>query len=246
MPPTIAEVRWILFDAVGTLLYPDPPVAEVYHAIARQFGSQLGPSEIRERFVAQLATEFSRGDTLRGPPTSESGEYQRWRRIVAAVLHDLPNAGGQPFELLWRHFAQPSSWQLFADVPRTLATLDRRGFRLGIASNFDGRLHAIVRALPELAVSQRTFVSSEIGFSKPDPRFFAAVTAQLAARPEQILLVGDDRRNDFEGAIAAGWQAVLIERELAVSGTHGESVSTLADLSGLDCLLQRTNDPARA
>jgi putative hydrolase of the HAD superfamily len=217
-------VRWILLDAVSTLMFPDPPVADVYHSIAHRFGSQLTVAEIRQRFAAAFSREF--GGLNR--PTSEAAELARWRRVVAATLCDVPEAGGQPFELLWKHFAQGSAWRLYGDAAPVLAQLSHRGYRLGIASNFDGRLHAIVRSLQPLRYCERVFVSSEIGFSKPDGRFFQTVQGMLAAQSDQILLVGDDRINDHEGALAAGWQAVLVHRD-GVAASHGH-ISALSEL----------------
>jgi putative hydrolase of the HAD superfamily len=156
---------------------------------------------------------------LERPPTTDDHERAHWQRIVSAVLCELPDAGGQPFELLWQHFAEPRSWRLYGDVEPALARLLGLGLVLGIASNFDCRLHRVVRGLGPLSACSHTFVSSEIGFSKPDPRFFAAVAARLGLLPDQILLVGDDRMNDLEGATAAGLRAVLVNRDASAAGT---------------------------
>jgi FMN phosphatase YigB (HAD superfamily) len=120
-----------------------------------------------------------------------------------------------------------------------LPALHARGYLLGIASNFDGRLHGIVRGLPDLAACERTFVSSEIGWTKPDPRFFAAVQERLAAQPHEILLVGDDWEADILGARAAGWQAAFLAREGAPKGhaalaSLDELLGLLPDLHGTD------------
>jgi len=44
------RVRWLAFDAVGTLIAPQPSVAEAYWSIGRQFGSQLALEEVGRRF----------------------------------------------------------------------------------------------------------------------------------------------------------------------------------------------------
>lgn len=207
-----SNIRWVLFDAVGTLLYADPPVAEVYHAAAQRFGSRLGVSEIRLRFGRALAAE------QRGGPTDESQERDRWRRIVKAVIDDVNDSSGELFEQLWWHFAQPQHWRLFDDVPAALAELASRGCRLGIASNFDRRLYEIISGHSSLATCEAIFVSSEVGFTKPHPRFFAAVVERLGIPPDQLLLIGDDNVNDVAPAHAAGWQAVLLDRDGALSG----------------------------
>ena len=226
-------IRWILFDAVGTLIYADPPVAEVYHAAAQPFGSRLPIETIRQRFAAALCAEQSAagchvhacvggpapqsGVHLLRPPTSEAAEHERWRRIVTRVIDDVEN-GDELFEQLWRHFAAPGHWRVYDDVPSAFYALRSRGFHVGIASNFDGRLHAIVAAHAALAACEAVFVSSEISYAKPDPRFFAHVQERLGVLPAEIVLIGDDEINDVAGATAAGWRAAYLDRGISGVG----------------------------
>jgi len=216
-------IHWILFDAVGTLIYADPPVADVYHGIGYSFGSKLNRDEICLRFPLALAAEHSVTQ-----PTSEAHERERWRRIVANVIDDVGDATNQVFEQLWQHFAQPRHWRLFDDASPALRELRRRGFRLGIASNFDARLHYIVEGMPDLAACEAVIVSSEVGYTKPDPRFFTVVQNQLGATPSQMALVGDDLVADIQGATAAGWRAILLDRSGALAKP---CIRTLAELS---------------
>jgi putative hydrolase of the HAD superfamily len=195
---------WILFDAVGTLIYPDPPVAEVYYAAGRRFGSQ---SEIEARFRLALAA----GQT--GGPTSEANERERWRRIVRQVLDDVTTQRDALFEAMWNHFAQPQHWRLYDDAAATLEPLRGCGWKLGIASNFDSRLNNIVAGHPPLRSCDAVFVSSEVGYTKPDSRFFKAIEQRLQTHPGQILLVGDDEAADVQGATSAGWRVLLLKRD---------------------------------
>jgi putative hydrolase of the HAD superfamily len=226
-----AIVRWVLFDAVGTLIYADPPASQVYHAAGQRFGSSATAVEIEQRFAQALAAEIGPETDLQRPPTSEAGEVARWRRIVAAVFLDVsPETADDLFQSLWDHFAQPRHWRVFPDVERSLATLQKSGLQLGIASNFDGRLLNIARELPELAPCSRIFVSSQLGFSKPDPRFCRAIAADLAAAPAEILLVGDDWTADIQGAAAAGWPAIWICRGGAAAGRE-RAIASLGELA---------------
>jgi len=201
-------VRWILFDAVGTLMFPDPPVAEAYFAAAARFGSQLSLAEIQKRFPIALEKGFAGRCE-----TNESLERRRWRSIVGEVLSDIPVHADAVFEQLWEHFADARHWRLFDDVGNTLDRLRGRGFRMGIASNFDGRLKNIVSGQRALGACEVVFVSSEIGYSKPDERFFLTVQQLLGVDPEQIALVGDDEVCDVQAAIAAGWRAIYLDRK---------------------------------
>jgi putative hydrolase of the HAD superfamily len=203
-----ADIRWILFDAVGTLIYPDPPVVEAYLAVARQFGSRIAVAEIRDRFAAAMQASYCGGG-----PTSEDKERKRWRQIVNSVITDVPHAIDAVFEELWQHFAQPKHWRAYDDTAPVLSDLCSRGFKIGLASNFDGRLKAIVAGHPSLASCDAVFVSTDLGYSKPDVRFFRAIEQKLGLAPVEIALVGDDEINDFQAATAAGWRAVYLDRQ---------------------------------
>jgi putative hydrolase of the HAD superfamily len=54
-------------------------------------------------------------------------------------------------------------------------------------------------------------VSAAIGFRKPATKFFEKVVAIAGCSPREVLFVGDDLENDYEGAIAAGLEAVLLD-----------------------------------
>ena len=218
------RVRAVLFDAVGTLIYPEPPVAEAYHLAAWSYGSQLTAEEIGRRF----SNAFARCDA-ECLPTSEAAERERWRKIVREVIDDVPPADEcKLFDALWSHFARPEHWRQYADVPAVWDTLANRGYAVGVASNFDGRLRGVLRGHPPLSGCQTLFVSSQVGYPKPAAEFFTAVEQRLQLLPEEILLVGDDERNDRQGARAAGWQALLLQR--GVPGDSDDCIQSLAEL----------------
>ena len=220
------KTRFVLFDAVGTLLHVHPSVAEIYLNVGQRYGSQLTTDEIRQRFDEV----FSRLHD--GGPTDESRERERWRAIVSAVLHDVSADGDAPFEDLWALFGCRQQWALFDDVAEVWSQLQSREFTLGIASNFDRRLLALCESFPPLNGAEHIFISSEIGYPKPHPEFFRRVEQSLQARPEQILLVGDSVANDVEGPRAAGWQAVHLDRKCVAAVP-----STIASLHELLNLL---------
>ncbi len=202
-------IRAIVFDAVGTLIHPDPPAAAVYADVGRRFGSRLPPAEVRVRFAQAFAGQELL-DREAGLRTSEERELQRWRTIVAQTLYDVRDREGC-FQELYEHFAQPKAWRCDPDASRVLGYLHRFEYRPSLASNFDQRLHAIRAGLPELRDIDQLIVSSEVGWRKPAPEFFAAVARTLTLPPEEIMLVGDDRVNDYDGARQAGMQAVLLD-----------------------------------
>jgi putative hydrolase of the HAD superfamily len=227
----MAAVQVVLFDAVGTLLHPEPAVAVAYHAVGRRFGSRLSPEDIEPRFRAAFARQESI-DQAAGHQTDEARERARWQAIVGEVFSDVPDPSDL-FTALWEHFAQPRHWAVYPDVAECWRRLAARGLELGLASNFDARLESICRGIEPLSACRWVFASSCIGHRKPSPTFFQAVQQSLRLPADAILLVGDDRHNDFQAARAAGWQAILLDRQSRPDSSTPHVIASLEQLPGL-------------
>jgi putative hydrolase of the HAD superfamily len=199
----------VVFDAVGTLIDPEPAAPQVYAEVGHRFGSRLTPSEIAPRFAAAFQREeaYDREQAWR---TDEAREVDRWRHIVARVLEDVADADGC-FQELFAHFARPEAWRCSMDAATTLETLARKGYLLAMASNYDQRLRSVTGGLPALRSIKHLVISSEVGWRKPSPRFFTTLCHRIGYRAEQILHVGDDAANDYEGARAVGMRACLLD-----------------------------------
>mgnify|MGYP002784707748 FL=1 len=201
-------IRAIVYDAVGTLLHVVPSVAEIYAAVGQRYGSRRSVEEVRRRFVSAYAAQ-DRIDALAEWRTDEARERQRWLDIVTEVLDDaLPPT--TCFETLWARFSHADAWRLDADAESVLRDFHARGIRQAIASNFDQRLRGILAETPIHALIDPVIISSEIGWRKPSPQFFAHVIQALDVPADEILFVGDDRVNDYEPALRAGMRATLV------------------------------------
>jgi putative hydrolase of the HAD superfamily len=227
MPYPFVSVRAVLFDAVGTLIEPEPAIASAYRQVAQRLGSRLSWEEIDDRFRLAFARQEALDREALGLRTDEQREHKRWREIVRDVLVDVVDQDAA-FEALWQHFGNPAHWRLDPDAATVWTTLEARGVVMGVASNFDRRLEAVLRGLPPLQASSRNFSSSAIGWRKPALEFFRTIEWELNLRPEQLLLVGDDVGNDFEAAKNAGWHAVLYDPQRR--SQRPERVSRLAEL----------------
>ncbi|HUY90927.1 MAG TPA: HAD-IA family hydrolase [Pirellulales bacterium] len=224
----VLTVDAVLFDAVGTLIEPDPPVASAYEAAGRRYGSALSREEVLRRFRAAFARQERLDETELMGRTDEPRERRRWQAIVGEVFDDVADSDGL-FDDLWRHFASSAHWRLCAGAADCWRTLAERGLTLGIASNFDARLEAVCQGLAPLDQCRFLFISSRlVGVRKPHPAFFAAIAERLNLPPSRILLAGDDLDNDYRAAEAAGWQSVLIDP----AGRHAveRRITSLAEL----------------
>jgi len=203
-------------DAVGTVIEPSPSVADAYQAVGLSHGLDLDRETIRRRFREAIAKYSVHAfQTLQGSDdplrTSEASELARWRAIVSFVLSPQPTQQDEVFQQLWDHFGKAKNWCLYDDVRPALNRLADEGFRLGLASNFDGRLRSIVeKYLADFEL--QLFISSEVGWVKPAQSFYQRATDALECQPNDILLIGDDWKNDVEAPWQFGWQAMYLAR----------------------------------
>jgi putative hydrolase of the HAD superfamily len=81
-----------------------------------------------------------------------------------------------------------------------------------------------------------------VGVEKPHPRIFERALSDLEAEPAGALHVGDSLRQDVEGALAVGMEALLLVRPQSAAGHRvretGEGGGDLADLSPLPQLVE--------
>ncbi len=228
MPASFSLPGIVFFDAVGTLIHPDPPAPAVYASVGRRFGSRLDEAAIAARFRAAFRRQ-EEADYAGGLRTDETREVARWRAIVAEVLEDVSETEAC-FQELYAYFSRADAWACLPDTAEVLATLAARGHVLGIASNFDHRLRGLVENLPALRPVRYLVISSEIGWRKPVPQFFAEMCRQAGAPAEQILYVGDDPINDYEGARAAAMRVMLLDPTRRTSVPPEAFIMTLTDL----------------
>lgn len=206
-------MKWIVFDAVGTLLYPTPDVAAAYHIVGQKHGSQQSLEDVRSRFRAAFreAEHAERRVGGSAETTNEAHEEDYWRGIVRSVFPDLEDSEAC-FRELFEHFSRPSAWACFEDVGATLDGMRQRGYQLAVASNFDRRLRAVMDGLLAVRGIDCRIISSEVGFRKPSRGFYEAVLRMTGVPASDVLFVGDDEVNDVQGATNAGLTALHLNR----------------------------------
>ncbi len=226
------EVDAVFFDVGNTLIYPEPPVGEVYAEALREAGIPCEAPEVERQFEAA----WQRLRAERDPATLEYGTTEAealswWRQVVAESFRPFgrPEDFESLFRRLWEHFASGMGWSIYEDVPETLAELRRREIGIGLISNWDIRLEKVLRDLGLWERFDWPVVSAAVGAEKPDPAIFRHALGRCAVPAERALHVGDSYEEDFLGARKAGLRAVLIRRDGA--GTEGaEVVSSLSEV----------------
>lgn len=205
---TARERTYCLFDAFGTLIYPEPEAAQVYMDSGRRYGDQRSLVEIRRILSTSMENVFGPNAQSR---SSQEREFESWKTVVQTVFGHLPR-WRRLFEELWEHFAQPVHWRVYDDVVETIDELRRQGCEVGVASNFDARLHTICRGLFPRGAFAEVFTSAEVGWRKPARGFFQTIRERLGTPAEQLWMIGDQREIDTQPARVDGWRAVLLDR----------------------------------
>jgi putative hydrolase of the HAD superfamily len=207
------SVKVIFFDAVGTLLYLPKGVGVHYSEGARRHGCEIPAADLQAAFVTVFRKMPPRPATRAARPDDDKGW---WRELVGRVL-DLCHVGEGAldreayFEEVYTEFSMPGVWELFPETQEVLDAL-RPHFTLGIISNFDGRLRAILGHLGIADRFQHIVISSEVGADKPDPWIFHRALSLAEVSAEEVLYVGDDPLRDWRGGEALGLHTFRLER----------------------------------
>jgi putative hydrolase of the HAD superfamily len=207
-------IKAIFFDAAGTLIKPARRVGESYALFANQYGIEVSPADISERF----RTCFDAAPPLAFPGAAAADiEYLErawWKELVRRVFEPWGRFDrfDDYFAELFSYFARSQAWNLYAEVPEVLASLKDRGLVLDVISNFDSRLIGIFRGLGVAHWFEHIFLSSRVGHAKPAPQIFHAALQRHALKAAEALHVGDSESSDFNGALNAGLPSVLIDR----------------------------------
>jgi putative hydrolase of the HAD superfamily len=217
-------IRAVLFDVDFTLARPGPELGpEGYVGAGAAHGLTLDAA------AYDAARDAAFVDLQRHPELDHDEEI--WiaftERIVAGMGGTAPASHACALEITSR-WANHGNFELYDDTIPVLERLRRQGIKIGLVSNS-------ARDVREFAQHHALDIDAGIssfhhGKTKPHASIFRAVLELLEVEPHEALMVGDTVEDDIEGALAAGMQAVLIDR-LGLRPEYAPRIETLFDLS---------------
>ena len=235
-----SHIKVMFFDAAGTLFHVKGSVGDVYLQYAAQYGVSRTPDMVTK--VNQAFKDAFRQAPLpifavEQPEKLKQCERLWWFDIVHAVFYRVGMFEGfdDYFDEVYKAFSRAEAWEIYPEVPEVLPQLRSQGYELGVISNFDTRLFDIVRALRLEHFFDSITISSLAGSAKPSPRIFQHALDQHVIEPEEAMHVGDNPKEDFEGATNAGLSGVLLDRD---GKGAGDAIRCIRDLRGLHHFLQ--------
>ncbi len=211
------QVAGVTFDVTHTLLHC-PRLGEVYAEVLNRHGVNVDPLAV-ESAIPMVWQEFGcSADPAHDRFLSHPGGPRAWwHRFLFRLCEHLGAHPPSPFAAaeLFERFAQPNAWEVYPEVRELLAELSRRGFRLGVLSNWDHRLPLLLERLGLAQYFDALIFSSSVGCEKPDPRIFQRALVELGMVVDD--LAGEGRAS----AVAACLRGEIPLADLAAAGAAG-------------------------
>jgi 2-haloacid dehalogenase len=193
--------RGFLFDADNTLFDYDRAEVEALDETMAEAAPSVAPENARAAYRAINAGYWRRFE--RAEVSRDELKVGRFADLLSVLqVSGDPRAMGDSYlaRLSRKAYFLPHAREVVETLSRTAALcLVTNGFSLVqrgriAASGIEDRFTAIL-------------ISEDLGFAKPDPRFFSAACEALRLHPADLLCVGDSPVTDIGGALSAGIDA---------------------------------------
>ncbi len=225
-------IKAVFFDVDFTLIYPGPTFqAEGYRRACAARGIIVDPAKFDE---ATAASSFILDEV-----EEQIYNHDLFIHYTASIIEHMGGRGEDVIHVAREIYDQWSvnhHFELYDDVPAVLTELQQRGYIVGAISNSHRSLEAFcehfsLRDLITVSVS-----GAEHGYMKPHRSIFDAALERAGVTPTEAMMVGDSFKHDIEGALSAGWRAVLLRRSGEVPYQLPPNlpvITTLAELTGI-------------
>jgi putative hydrolase of the HAD superfamily len=201
-------IRAVFFDVDFTLIYPGPTFrGEGYQRFAARHGIGVDVSAF-ERAVASAAPILDEPDAA----AYDAEIFVRYTRHIIEQMGGCGSSLDACAREIYAEWAACQHFELYDDVAPVLRELAEAGVRIGLISNSHRCLASFQSHFELDGLIAGAVSSSEHGLMKPHPSIFQAALNLVNVPAEHSVMVGDNVRQDVEGALAAGMRAVLLHR----------------------------------
>jgi FMN phosphatase YigB (HAD superfamily) len=207
-----SDSSYALFDFADTVaeLIPRRQKVVAEHIL------QIADICIPEKHIAycyKLVDVMMQYSSLRTRTDLQRAEFYRKynQRLLASlgVLHKVT-----PESLFGAFDREKKHWALKPGVKQSFAGLRKRGYKIGIISNFDTRLEQIVyEALGLGDMIDFLHISQSEGIEKPDLRFYLSFFERHNIPIKQSFYIGDNFTLDFMPATQIELKVWLLDEE---------------------------------
>ncbi|WP_431492464.1 HAD family hydrolase [Glutamicibacter sp.] len=234
--PVTVPVRGVLFDIDDTLVDLRTAAIRGFSSVSEPHLAHLHPERLAEiaadfaddgaqayerymagelTFMGQREVRLQRAYRLAGKTAPSGEDYMRWAADYETRVR--------------------KAWKPFGDVRAFLGKLEELGIPYGAVSNNVEAYQRDKLLAAGLQGFQCVIGSDTAGAPKPHSAPFLAGCAELKSLPAQTLYIGDNPINDYQGAIDAGLQSVLLDRASLHKNFSGWLVEDLGSLTSVLC-----------
>ena len=229
----------VFFDLYNTLAGFRPSRYEIQSEALADFGISVTPDGILRGYY--LADAFMSEQNATKPVRSLSRDENRTffaeyeRRVLRGAGVEVSQE--QAWQI-WRRIRKIDyGLALFDDTVPALNACRQMGLTVGLISNMNQSGDELADSMGLLPYIDFSITSHEVGAEKPSPLIFERALERAEAQPERAVHVGDQITSDIVGAVNAGINAVLLDRD----GNH-EGYTAQLRITGLEelpALLER-------
>ncbi|XP_053301964.1 haloacid dehalogenase-like hydrolase domain-containing protein 3 [Pleuronectes platessa] len=231
-------LRWVLWDVKDTLLKVRSSVGEQYCREAERMGLSVSPAEVEAAFHQAYRRYSSRYPNY-GIIQGLDGQSW-WMGVVRDTFSQCrvqdPALLNTLAQNLYHNFCNAENWEVFPDSKKALESCSSLGLKLGVVSNFDCRLEAILRVCGLRSYFSFLITSEEAGVAKPNPVIFDQALQRCGATAAGVAHVGDHYVNDYLCPRSVGIHGILLDRH---NKQNQPDVPPEHRLSSLEELLSR-------
>lgn len=214
MKDTSPNPRAVYFDVGETLVRARQPYGELLAEVAGDLGTVLpgaASNGLAERVRARVAERARRRLPFTFPPPESSRFWlETYEDFLTGLLPeaDALRLAGAFHTLL----SSPAGYVLYEDTLPALLRLRKHGIPLGIISNWESWLPALLEATGLAPFFNHVVISGVCGLEKPDPRIFVHALEEGGRQPGEVAYVGDSPDHDIAPALRLGLTPVLLDR----------------------------------
>jgi len=230
------KVKAVIFDLYGTLINirtdeGDPRVYEELSGFLSYSRVNIDPEQLRQKYLAKIRAQIDR--------SHETHPDVNVMKVFSELIHEhLDGRMEARLPLYTARLFRSLSRRVFEPFPGVYGMLERLRdhYPLGLLSDAQ-------RCYTEPEIKQLRLdwffdlilMSSDHGFRKPEPRYFALALDSMGIRPQDAVYVGDNACRDLVGSKLAGMKMVLVrssERECGgfVPDAYLDDIADLEDL----------------
>ena len=225
-------IRAVFFDVDFTLIYPGPTFqAEGYRRACAAHGIEVDAAKFD---AATAASSFILDEV-----EEQIYNHDVFIHYTASIIRNMGGRGTNVVDVAREIYDQWSvnhHFEMYDDVAPVLEELRKRGVIVGAISNSHRSLDAFCEHFSLRDIISVSVSGAEHGYMKPHRSIFDTALERGKVRAEESMMVGDSFKHDIEGAMNAGWRAVLLKRSGEVPYQLPENlpvITTLADLPPL-------------